>query len=151
MHFRQACAIESAAKENPNWDVFVLFASPAGFINDSSPHSPIIRSLESYPNIHMRNVHLWTYAIGTPMEKWLQNDDLFRSQYLNSHISDFLRYLSMYKFGGIYLDLDVIVQKSFENVEPNFSGAESADDVAAGVMSFDLDGIGHEVAKLCVR
>lgn len=85
------------------------------------------------------------------MEKWLQNDDLFRSQYLNSHISDFLRYLSMYKFGGIYLDLDVIVQKSFENVEPNFSGAESADDVAAGVMSFDLDGIGHEVAKLCVR
>lgn len=85
------------------------------------------------------------------MEKWLQKDDLFRSQYLIAHISDFLRYLSMYKFGGIYLDLDVVVQKSFENVEPNFSGAESADDVAAGVMSFDHDGIGHEVATLCVR
>lgn len=57
----------------------------------------------------------------------------------------------MYKFGGIYMDLDVVVQKSFENVEPNFSGAESSEDIAAGVMSFDHDDIGHEVAALCIR
>lgn len=99
----------------------------------------------------MRNVHLWTYAAGTPMEMWLQKGDLFRSQFMNSHASDFLRYLSMYKFGGIYLDLDVVVQKSFEKVEPNFSGAESGEDIAAGVMSFHPEGIGHEVAALCVR
>lgn len=99
----------------------------------------------------MRNVHLWTYAAGTPLENWLQKGDLFRSHFMNSHASDFLRYLSMYKFGGIYMDLDVVVQKSFENVEPNFSGAESSEDVAAGVMSFDHNGIGHEVAALCVR
>lgn len=49
------------------------------------------------------------------------------------------------------MDLDVVVQKSFENVEPNFSGAESGEDVAAGVMSFDHNGIGHEIATLCIR
>lgn len=148
---RQACAIESAAKENPNWNVFLLFASPVGFRNDSTPHSPIIQALESYSNIHMRNLNLFTYAVGTPAEDWLKNDHLFRSKYLNSHTSDFLRYLTMFKYGGVYLDLDVVVQKSFENVEPNFSGAESNEDVAAGVMSFDHTGYGHQVATMALK
>lgn len=30
----------------------------------------------------------------------------------------------MFKFGGIYLDLDVIVQQSFDTLPHNFVGAE---------------------------
>lgn len=33
----------------------------------------------------------------------------------------------------------------------NFAGAESSEDVAAGVLSFSHDGVGHEMAWQCVR
>lgn len=49
------------------------------------------------------------------------------------------------------MDLDVVVQKSFENIEPNFTGAESSKDIAAGVMGFARTGIGHDVAELCIK
>lgn len=120
-------------------------------MNVSKPHDPILQALESYSNINLRNVNLWTYAYSTPIEQWIIDEELFYSQYVNSHASDFLRYLSMYKFGGVYLDLDVVVQKTFENLEPNFSGAESSEFIAAGVMSFDYKDYGHEVAKLCLK
>lgn len=148
---RQACAIESAARWNPNFDVFLLFASPVGFPKNSTHNSAVIEALTSYSNIHMRNVHVWWYANGTPFADWLMKGELFDSKYLISHTSDLLRYLSMYKFGGIYMDLDVVVQKSFENIEPNFTGAESSEEIAAGVMSFAHTGVGHDVAKLCVK
>lgn len=112
---RQGCAIESAGKANimaiqsiqmiktiikcllsalanPTWDVFLLFASPVGFSNDTVK-SPTITALESYPNVHLRNVNLWTYAQDTPMSSFINNGQLFRSKYVNSHTSDFLRYL----------------------------------------------------------
>lgn len=173
---RQACAIESAALLNPNLDVFVLFASPVGLLNDTDKTSPIIIALQSYPNIFFRNINLWTYSVDTPLEDWFLSDALFQSQYLNSHVSDYLRYLSLYKFGGtylgnptkkiyhiskwlthtihqsnLYLDLDVVVQKTFENISANYAGAESQNFVAAGVINFDHDGIGHEIADMCVR
>lgn len=149
---RQACAIESAAKLNPNWDVFVLSAAPVGLLNDSTiPPPKVISALLKYPNIHFRNLNLWTYALGTPLEDWFLSDILFTSQYLNSHVSDFLRYLSLYKYGGTYMDLDVVVQKNLDNVPPNYAGAESPNFVAAGVINFEHNEIGHEIAELCVR
>lgn len=151
LDYRQACAIESAAKLNPKWDVFVLFASPTGITNDSNFIPPIVNALQSYSNIYFRNINLWTYSSNTPLANWFLSDKLFLSQYLNSHVSDFLRYVSLYKFGGTYLDLDVIVQKTFENIKSNYAGAESENFVAAGVINFQHDGIGHEIAEMCIR
>lgn len=87
----------------------------------------------------------------TPMEPWLLRDHLFESKFLNSHVSDFLRYLTLYKYGGTYLDLDVVVQTSLSAISPNFAGAESENYVAAGVINFDHNGMGHVMAELCVR
>lgn len=57
----------------------------------------------------------------------------------------------MLKFGGIYLDLDVVVLQSLETLPHNFVGAESAQFVGVGAMGFQNDGIGHEIANLCVE
>lgn len=149
--FRQACAIESAAKLNPNWDVFVLFASPVGLSNETYLTPSIVKALQSYQNIFFRNINLWTYSSHTPLEDWFLSDELFLSKYLNSHVSDFLRYVSLFKFGGTYLDLDVVVQKTLENITANYAGAESENFVAAGVLNFEHDGVGHEIAEMCIR
>lgn len=146
---RQACAIESAAKWNPNHDVFVLFASKVGFPDVFD--SPLIAALQSYPNIYFRNLNFTEYSAATPMEDWLRTDQLFLSNYLVSHTSDFLRYTSMFKFGGIYLDLDVVVQQTLEMLPLNFAAAESVNFVAIGAFGFQPDDIGHEIAELCTK
>lgn len=49
------------------------------------------------------------------------------------------------------MDLDVIVLKNFNNTDPNFAGPEGSDYIAAGIIGFEHNEIGHEMAELCVR
>lgn len=90
-HFRQVCSIESAARLNPNWDIFILFASPVGFSDDVGL---TVASLIAYPNIYWRNVNLWAYGRDTPAEEWIFDEgQLFSSSYFTSHASEYLRYV----------------------------------------------------------
>ncbi|KAH8248653.1 hypothetical protein KR032_001812 [Drosophila birchii] len=148
---RQACAIESAALHNPNFQVFVLFAGPTYRISNSNNTQPLVEAILSYSNVHLRRLNLWSYAAGTPIEEWLKDGRLFLSSYLFSHISDFLRYLTLYRYGGLYLDMDVVVLRNMEEVPPNYTGAESNTHLAAGVMSLAATGFGHEIAESCLR
>lgn len=145
---REACAIESAALHNPSFSVFVLFASPAYRDYNNTP--PVMEAILSYTNVHLRNLNLWTYAAGTPMYQWLKDGKLFSSSYVLSHVSDFLRYLTLWRWGGTYLDMDVVVLRSLDKLPPNYTGAESSTYLAAGVMNFAPDGFGHEIAEKCL-
>lgn len=148
--FRQACAIESAARLNPNRDVFVLFAVKVG-IAPNEPTSPTLNALRRYKNIHFRTLDLYSYANDTPAQEWLSMDKLFLSKYLVSHVSDYLRFLTLYKFGGLYFDLDVIIQTNFDNFPANFAGAEHQNATSVGALGFESEGMGHRIVEMIVR
>lgn len=148
---RQACAVESAARMNPNSDVYLLFTSPGFMKFDGSESDRILQSLLTYDNVRILHLDYERYSKDTPVHELYASGKLKYSQYARSHASDVLRYLTLYKYGGIYLDLDVIVIKPLENLAPNFSGSESDNNVAAGVMRFDATGKGHEHVKACLE
>lgn len=151
---RQACAVESAARMNPNMTVYLLYASPIKFTNASffpSKSERTLSELLKYDNIRIRRVDLNKYTKNTPLEGWYRTRQLQKSTYPNSHASDVLRYLSLWKYGGTYLDLDVVVMKNLESLGSNYAAAESQQDVAAGVLNFDHQGFGHDVANICIR
>lgn len=129
-------------------DIFVLFAAPVEFTPNESP---IIDALLHYPNIYFRNVNLVTYSIGTPGETWIKTDQIYLSIYLESHLSDYLRFITLHKYGGIYLDLDVIVLRNLNKMPPNFAGAESIAWTAVGVMGFESEEIGHKIVEMVSR
>lgn len=106
---RQACAIESAARWNPDRDIFVLFPSQIGFSELYS--SSIMHSLRFYRNIYFRRVNYQNYGLSSPAEDLLESDQIFLSNFLTETLSDILRFVTLYRFGGIYLDTDVIVQQ----------------------------------------
>ncbi len=138
---------------NPEREVFVLFASPVGF-RDGLSHLPAsIEALKTYPNIQLRNNNLWKYAENTPLEKWLGNSTLFESKDLNldEHLSNILRFLTLYKFGGIYLDTDVIVQQSFDDLGTNFAGDNGDAGIGSGILHFGRDKLGREMAEQCIE
>ncbi|KAL5277610.1 hypothetical protein ACFFRR_002687 [Megaselia abdita] len=149
LNSRQSCAIESAALKNPNFDVFVLFASPAYFPENIS--SPAISSLLKYPNIFLRNNNIWDYTKGTPAEEWFKSGALFKSNFLTSHMSDLLRLITLWRWGGIYMDLDVVVKESFETIDLNFAGAESENVVNGAILSFESSGFGHYIVDLVLK
>lgn len=113
--------------------------------------SPVVRVLQTYSNVHFRHINLYTYSIDTPAEDWIKTDKIFLSQYLIAHMADYLRFLTLYKFGGIYLDLDVVVRQSFDEMPINFAGAESDNLTSTSVLGFDSDDIGHKIIEMIIK
>ncbi|EDW63845.2 uncharacterized protein Dvir_GJ10917, isoform C [Drosophila virilis] len=142
----QACAIESAALHNPKFQVFVLFA--CSIRNESVP---IIDALLSYKNVQFRSINLDRYAEDTPIADWLKKGDLFKSSYLMFHLSDLLRLITLYRFGGVYMDMDVLVLRSLEEEPLNFAGAERADSIGNGVIGLEPNGFGHQLCELFLQ
>lgn len=134
---------------NPDHKIFVSFTSQVGFRNTS--RLPIIDALLSYPNVHLNYLNLTKYAEDTPLEDWIKTNKLFKSEYLISHTSDVLRFLSLYKHGGTYLDLDVVMLKSLDSQKSyNFASAESYYAVAVGIIHMEGKS-GHEIAEMCLK
>ncbi|KAJ9587820.1 hypothetical protein L9F63_018744 [Diploptera punctata] len=146
---RQACAVESAAKMNPDSEVYLLFTSPIN-LGNATVKNKIVSQLLSYSNIRIRHLNFEKYFVGSPLEEWYKGGALKASKWPRSHASDALRFLTLWKYGGTYLDLDVVVTKTFSGLS-NFAGAESNTDVAAGVLNFESDGLGHEMAEACIE
>lgn len=151
LNVRQACAIESAARHNPDRDVFVLFTSPVGFAgNGTDPferllHVPeIIKSLSTLPNVYLRNANMTTFIRGTPMEALERRGLVYRSLWPPVHLADVARLLVLYRYGGIYLDSDMIVMKSFRALSAVFLSSEENDFLNNGAMGTTHDGFGHE-------
>ncbi|KAK9509178.1 hypothetical protein O3M35_006550 [Rhynocoris fuscipes] len=141
---RQSCAIESVGLLNPSATVYLLIPSP---IKDSSKFSPHTKVLLSYNNIKFRHVDMSKFFISTPLEKWYEEGKLKSSKWPRSHASDILRYTALWKYGGTYVDLDIVLLKSLEGIL-NYSGQESPKNVAAGLMSFSH---GHPLADIAIK
>jgi hypothetical protein len=107
---RQACAVESAAKMNPELDVYLLFTAPIN-LGNSTVKSKFVSQLLSYPNVHMRHLNFERYFVDSPLEQWYKGGALKASRWPRSHASDVLRFLTLWKYGGTYLDLDVVVKR----------------------------------------
>ncbi|GBP30827.1 Lactosylceramide 4-alpha-galactosyltransferase [Eumeta japonica] len=141
---RQACAVESAARAHPNWTVHLLFLSP---ISDVTILRGPLKELKLFDNISLVRVHLLNLTKGTVVEKLVHSGHFKKSRWPISHIADAVRYLTLYKWGGIYLDLDVVVTRALDPLARNWGAKESAHAVAAGALSFSRDAIGRRVAN----
>ena len=63
---------------------------------------------------------------GTPAEAWLDNLDKWKNgKYFFSHITEIIRLATLYKYGGVYLDTDVIVMRELDKLR-NCLGTELA-------------------------
>ena len=109
LHRRQVCAVESAAKMNPDYKVYVLYTCPIyGTLQDSSEY---VQTLFTYPNVHLWKLDIKRHFSKTPLEKWDFQAAIKSSLWPKEHSSDVLRILTLWKYGGTYLDLDFVILK----------------------------------------
>lgn len=72
-------------------------------------------------------------------------------RYLTEHTSDLLRLLSVYRYGGIYLDIDVVVLRSLEYVPLNYVCAHDSSTLGNAVISLEARGAGHKIGERFLR
>ena len=109
LHKRQVCAIESAAKLNPTYKVYLLYSCPIqGRLEDSSE---CVQTIFAYPNVYLWKMETKRHFSNTPLENWNFKAAIMDSLWPREHSSDVLRYLTLWKYGGTYLDMDFVILK----------------------------------------
>uniref|UniRef100_L7M001 Putative secreted protein n=1 Tax=Rhipicephalus pulchellus TaxID=72859 RepID=L7M001_RHIPC len=115
---RMACAVESAARLNPDWTVYLLSVAHGEEALKDNATSSFSQLLTSIPNVVMGTIKPQEVFQGTPLESWYESGILNKSAYPVEHLADALRLAVVYKEGGVYLDIDVIVMRSLDSLPP---------------------------------
>lgn len=139
LNIRQACAVESTGKHNPRSNIQVLMFS-SGPVED---HFELNRT---YSNINITRANFEEIFSGTPLEKWYRERTWNGNANAILHLSDASRLSLIWKFGGIYLDLDIIMLKSMSGLR-NFVIKQNRDILCNGIFGFDR---GHPFVYNCM-
>ncbi|XP_070504100.1 alpha-1,4-N-acetylglucosaminyltransferase-like [Chironomus tepperi] len=109
---------------NPNATIFVTFPTPKDHVElDQTNLTEILLQIK---NVYFVYQNIKNISKDTPMEDWIKTDELSNSKYIVAHTSDVLRYLLLYKYSGLYLDINVITTYPSAHINlTNFACAES--------------------------
>ncbi|CAH1645298.1 unnamed protein product [Spodoptera littoralis] len=148
LNSRQACSIESAARAHPTRQIYVLFSGP---IIEVVYQKSCIAKLRLLPNVHFARVHIEEYAKNTPLDGLVASRELEESYWPVEHASDVFRFLTLYNWGGVYLDTDVMVLKSLTPLGHNWVAKEISWHASVGVIASSMDHIGRRLAQALVN
>ncbi len=110
---RVTCAFESAALQNPS-SLIRVFSLNAKFNNSYD-------IIAKYPNLQLIKLNLTEIFEETPLLSWWKTGSVKKSPYLLAHLADAFRLAILWKYGGVYSDIDTITLKSFIGIE-NYDG-----------------------------
>ncbi|KAG5343163.1 A4GAT galactosyltransferase, partial [Acromyrmex heyeri] len=148
---QQACAVESSARNNRNLNVFLLFFATEQFSEKSKRY---IKILETYDNIYIRRIRLSTYIIDTPIEDWFWTNirRLWENKdWLHKDFHDYVRMLTLWKFGGVSLNLNSVVLTSLDKLT-TFTGVQNNRDMSVGVFGVDTStNFGRNFVDACME
>ncbi|CAG5014984.1 unnamed protein product [Parnassius apollo] len=113
---RTACAIESAARLHPQTHINLLYTSPV----EKKTWSELLNVMVKLPNFHMIGIHVESYADGTEFEKFWKNVVIHNKVVNYKLVAEYLKFLTLHKFGGTVLDLDVVVNKQLDELGENW-------------------------------
>ncbi|XP_077507901.1 lactosylceramide 4-alpha-galactosyltransferase-like [Amblyomma americanum] len=117
---RQACAVESAAVHNPYLQVNLILTGSQSL----SCHTLTLLN-SSLPNFHIAFVDVEVEFKGSPLDPWYKSGIWKMAKNKMEDLSDALRWLVLWKRGGIYLDLDVVVLQCLDEYD-NMAGFEDS-------------------------
>ena len=99
-------------------------------------------------SIRIQNYNLTKLIIDSPAHDFIEKlENAKRSVYWYSHETDLLRILFLYKWGGVYLDTDMILVRSLDSLEMNTIGFEDSSTLCGAFMMFEK---GHSYLKSCL-
>ncbi|KAG8445549.1 hypothetical protein GDO86_010354 [Hymenochirus boettgeri] len=130
------CAVESAARVYPDRPVafFMKGLPDINSVEDQDKARNSFPTLAPYSNIHLYPLRMEVLFNNTPLMPWYQRVNP-RNEIHWIHVSsDACRLALIYKYGGLYMDTDIISARVIP--EKNFLAAESSQISSNGVFGF---------------
>ncbi|CAG9584929.1 unnamed protein product [Danaus chrysippus] len=143
---RQVCSIESAARTHPAWQINVIFSGPVHLETVNG-----VELLRRFSNIKFWMINIKEFSKNTPLEGLVNSGILSKCQWGMERTRDVLKYLSLYKFGGIFLDLDIVIARSLGSLARNWAARENANKVGDGILAISKNSIGHNMTNVAIR
>ncbi|XP_042149546.1 lactosylceramide 4-alpha-galactosyltransferase [Ixodes scapularis] len=140
LNSRQSCSIESAARQNPEFTIFLLTLW-------GTRRCRYLDHLKSLRNFRLARIDVNSLVNDTPLNGWYHSDAWIVSPFRTNHFSDALRLLVLWKYGGVYADLDTLVLKSVANLQNSVS-RERFPLIGNSMMSFQK---GHPFLLACLQ
>ncbi|CAG0901439.1 unnamed protein product [Cyprideis torosa] len=106
---RYQCAIESAASHHPHRPIILLTS-----VDQDPEQRPLQDILKAFPNIHVVPANFQDFVQKTPLQDLYLREQ--SSKFLYPHLSDIVRVGVLYRYGGIYIDLDLITLQSYDQL-----------------------------------
>lgn len=69
-------------------------------------------------------------------------------RFRTEHLSDMLRLVSLYRYGGIYIDSDVVVLRNIGALPLNYVGAENSKLLGNAVIGVQHGGVGRQIIQI---
>ncbi|KAM0789945.1 hypothetical protein ACM66B_006785 [Microbotryomycetes sp. NB124-2] len=115
-------ALESIWAHEPKAVVFMMSTTlPLDFFKDYTNHGYAVHVVRIGGPELLRN----GWYLGPNSQRWLTEwDQWSKGQFFYSHLTDYLRYLFLFKFGGTYLDMDAPWVRSPPDSNLEFIGAD---------------------------
>ncbi|KAK3889407.1 hypothetical protein Pcinc_006594 [Petrolisthes cinctipes] len=108
--YRAWCSVESWANQNPDLDVWFLMTSQKVSDTDGLPSL----LMHKYPNLRLVGTHLAGIFKGTPVEPlYLSRKWTVSETWPPEVLSNMLRALVLWHYGGIYSDTDILSIRPF--------------------------------------
>lgn len=145
---REACAIESAAFYHPGYAIYVLVTGKTEVHHNDNSSKYYKNIRENFKNVFFRSLDPVNFTVGSPVEVFFAKGKYRESIFYETHLADILRLVVLWKYGGLYMDLDVVVLKNFQKLGEDFLGKANEYVLMSGTMQFSASGIGHQVAEL---
>lgn len=106
--------------------------------NDEIKITPLMKTVLTYSNVQFNILDLIEFSLGSPFEEFIASGNLQASHFVVSHTSDVLRLLILWKYGGTYLDMDMVVRKKLDSSLPsNFACEDVANIVNGAILKLD--------------
>ncbi|KAF8935817.1 hypothetical protein BGZ58_004786 [Dissophora ornata] len=132
-HFQ---AIETLFVHNPNAVLIIMSNTlPADFFADYSRQGYQIHILSFSKELLLKRK--WFFSPNT--EDWLQRWDEWEKagKFFPVHLADYLRLVALYKYGGLYMDMDALWVRAPGDGMTEFIGADMSDTDSDRVWTLD--------------
>ncbi|XP_065332810.1 lactosylceramide 4-alpha-galactosyltransferase-like [Cloeon dipterum] len=153
---RDVCSLESVTTFNPTVPVIIVVT----VTNHTSDRLPFYNStsfqslMNNTQNLYVAWATIPDIARDTILEQFLFNDTrILNSEYRPAHVCDFVRFLLLWKLGGVYLDFDTITFKSLASVMKlkNFLIATFSNGILTQAMGFERRNRWVELLMNCTK
>lgn len=107
---------------NPDRQIYLLITEKVDF--SAHPPNPVTAALLTYSNINLMYFNPFEVIKGSVLEDWFNTSSVLTSPHRVVHFSDIFRLLMMRQYGGVYMDLDMLALKNFDELPDNFACLE---------------------------